>query len=190
MALPIDEVLCCDCMDPEVGLPSLPAGCVDAVITDPPYAEVARDYGRWTEDEWAAMMHAVVGEVRRVLKPTGSAMFVLQPNSEKVGKMRPWLPVRVRATVVGVATHVVYSGFISKISVNPHINVREAYLYCTDGMDLLARQMVTQDGNTRTTMNDGTAIGRVLDASGWPSTKRSIDTDGGNIVQYPATVEF
>jgi hypothetical protein len=29
--------------------------------------------------------------VRRVLKPTGSAVFVLQPNSEKVGKMRPWL---------------------------------------------------------------------------------------------------
>jgi len=106
------------------------------------------------------------------------------------GKIRPWLPVRVRATVVGVATHVVYTGFISKISVNPHIDVQEAYLYCTDGMDLLARQVVTQDGNSRTTMNDGSAVGRVLDASGWPSTKRSIDTDGGEIVKYPATVEF
>ena len=40
MTLPpelLDRILCADCMDPEVGLPSLPDGCVDAVITDPPY---------------------------------------------------------------------------------------------------------------------------------------------------------
>ena len=30
--LPIDEVICADCMDPVRGLPSLPDGCVDAVI--------------------------------------------------------------------------------------------------------------------------------------------------------------
>jgi hypothetical protein len=33
----------------------------------------------------------VVPEVRRVLKPKGSAVFVLQPNSERAGKLRPWL---------------------------------------------------------------------------------------------------
>jgi len=27
---------------------SMPDKSVDAVITDPPYAEVKRDYGRWT----------------------------------------------------------------------------------------------------------------------------------------------
>jgi len=37
MSLPIDTVLNCDCMDPERGLPSLPDGCVNAVITDPPF---------------------------------------------------------------------------------------------------------------------------------------------------------
>ena len=106
------------------------------------------------------------------------------------GKIRPWLPIRVRATVAGVGTYTVYTGFISRIRVNPHPDVQEAYLYCTDGMDLLARQMVTQDGNTRTTMCDGEAVGKVLDASGWPAAKRSIDVDGGDIVKYPATVEF
>ena len=35
--LPIDEVICADCMDEEVGLPSLPEGSVDLVLTDPPY---------------------------------------------------------------------------------------------------------------------------------------------------------
>lgn len=71
-------------------LPGLPSGSVDSVITDPPYPEISRAYGRMTEAEWHAMMRRVVPEVRRVLKPTGSAVFVLQPNSRKVGSMRPW----------------------------------------------------------------------------------------------------
>jgi DNA modification methylase len=72
-------------------LRALPDASVDAVITDPPYPEISRDYGRLTEAEWHDLMRSVVGEVRRVLKPSGSAVFVLQPNWERVGRMRPWL---------------------------------------------------------------------------------------------------
>jgi len=72
-------------------LPTLEAGSVDAVVTDPPYAEIDRDYGRMTEPEWHAMMDVVVPECRRCLCKDGSAVFVLQPNSERVGRMRPWL---------------------------------------------------------------------------------------------------
>lgn len=72
-------------------LATLPAESVDAVVTDPPYAEVDRDYGRLTEAEWRSLMDAVVPEVRRVLKPRGSAVFILQPTSERVGRMRAWL---------------------------------------------------------------------------------------------------
>jgi DNA modification methylase len=77
-----------DCLDI---LPTLPAASVDCVITDPPYPEIDRDYGRMTEAAWAEMMHALVPEVRRVLKPQGSAVFILQPNSERMGRMRLWL---------------------------------------------------------------------------------------------------
>lgn len=72
-------------------LPILADASVDAVITDPPYPEIDREYGRWTEVEWWDLMMGVCREVRRVLKPTGSAVFVLQPNSEHVGRMRGWL---------------------------------------------------------------------------------------------------
>jgi DNA modification methylase len=73
-------------------LPTLEAGSVDAVITDPPYPHIKRDYGYWTTEEWwALIVEGVIPQVRRVLKPTGSAVFILQPNSEKVGKMRGWL---------------------------------------------------------------------------------------------------
>jgi len=106
------------------------------------------------------------------------------------GKMRPWLPVRVRATVTGGAAIDFYTGFISRISVNPLIDVQEAYLYCTDGMDLLARNMIAVDKTERSMVTDGAAIGYVLDNAGWPASKRTIDIDGGAIVNYPSTTEF
>lgn len=64
---------------------------VDAVITDPPYPEISRPYGRLTEAEWWELMRDVVRETRRVLKPRGSAVFILQANQEYVGRTRPWL---------------------------------------------------------------------------------------------------
>ena len=77
-----------DCLEV---LPTLAAGSVDCVVTDPPYPCIKRAYGTWTEEEWWALMRPVVAEVRRVLAPTGSAVFVLQANQEKVGRTRPWL---------------------------------------------------------------------------------------------------
>lgn len=72
-------------------MPKLRANSVDAIISDPIYAEVSREYGRISEAKWHDLMQAVVIESRRVLKPTGSAVFIFQPNYEKIGKMRIWL---------------------------------------------------------------------------------------------------
>jgi DNA modification methylase len=77
--------------DCRVLLPDLPSGIVDFVLTDPPYPCIKRDYGIWTEAEWFDLMRAVVPEVRRVLRPHGSAVFIVQPGSDGVGKMRPWV---------------------------------------------------------------------------------------------------
>lgn len=76
-----------DCHDV---LPSMASASIDAVITDPPYPEVNRPYGRLTVKEWFDLMRAVVVQTRRVLRPHGSAVFILQPNSERVGRVRPW----------------------------------------------------------------------------------------------------
>lgn len=72
-------------------LPSIPSASVDLVLCDPPYPAIKRDYGCMTEADWMDMMQEVVRQSRRILKPSGSAVFILQPNSEKVGKMRLWL---------------------------------------------------------------------------------------------------
>ena len=72
-------------------LKKLRAKSIDLILTDPPYPEIDREYGRLTEVEWHDLMHAVVNEGRRVLKPTGSMVIILQPNFEKIGQMRVWL---------------------------------------------------------------------------------------------------
>jgi hypothetical protein len=72
-------------------LKKIPTASIDAIITDPIYPCVNREYGKISEAEWHDLMRTVVTECRRVLKPKGSAVFVLGPNSEKVGKMRLWL---------------------------------------------------------------------------------------------------
>lgn len=77
--------------DALAALRSLPDACLDSVVSDPPYAEVDRPYGRLTEAAWFDLMREVVRECRRVLKPRGSAVFVVQPNSERVGRLRPWV---------------------------------------------------------------------------------------------------
>ena len=64
---------------------------IDCVITDPIYPEVNRPYGRISEDKWHCMMRTVVTECRRVLKRNGSMVVILQPNNDRVGKMRLWL---------------------------------------------------------------------------------------------------
>ena len=72
-------------------LKTIPSQSVDTIITDPIYPEVSREYGRISGDDWHGLMRAVVGESRRILKPKGSAVFVLQPNYESLGRMRLWL---------------------------------------------------------------------------------------------------
>ena len=82
------EVINSDCLE---ALSEFPDASIDAVITDPPYPEISRPYGRMTEAEWHKLMEGVIHETRRILKPEGSAVFILQPNSKHVGEMRLWL---------------------------------------------------------------------------------------------------
>lgn len=82
------EIINGDCLKV---LPSIPDTSIDAIISDPPYPEIARDYGKLSEQDWQSLMDEVVTHAKRVLKPQGSAVFILQPNYRHVGEMRLWL---------------------------------------------------------------------------------------------------
>lgn len=111
--------------------------------------------------------------------------------------MRPWLPVKVVALgikdflneTVDDFTEVIpiYYGYVSSIRVNPHPSILSASFYCTDGTDLLARQIITQNPANKEICDDGRAVEKILDAAGWNLNRRRIDRSGGNdLLAYPA----
>ena len=111
-------------------------------------------------------------------------------DADLAGKIRPWLPIRVRAYHLGAYT-VEYTGFIERISIDPALAIQSVIFYCTDGTDLLARQLITQDPNDKEVCSDGEAMHKILDAGGWPRAKRDIDTDGGDdLLDYPASTSY
>jgi len=104
------------------------------------------------------------------------------------GRLRPWIPVTLTADHDG-NTYTVYTGYISRISVYPSLSKQEAVIRCTDGMDLLARNMVTLDKDDRTAQNEGTALDALLTQAGWPAALRDLDVDSGDSIDYPAVYE-
>ena len=46
--------------------------------------------GTITEEKWHELMESVLRECRRIVKPQGSVVVVIQPNYEVVGRMRLW----------------------------------------------------------------------------------------------------
>jgi len=102
------------------------------------------------------------------------------------GKIRPMLPIRLRIKH-NDQWRPQFFGFITRISVNPVVGKERVILYCTDGTDLLARQIITQDFRNKARMSDGEAVEKVLDAAGWSTERRDIDKDGGDeLLSYPA----
>lgn len=111
-------------------------------------------------------------------------------DADLTGKIRPWLPIRVRAYHLGAYT-TLYTGFIERISLNPALSVQSTVFYCTDGTDLLARQLITQDPEDKEICSDGQAMHKILDGAGWPRTKRAIDMDGGDdLLAYPTSTSY
>jgi len=111
-------------------------------------------------------------------------------DANLTGKIRPWLPIRVRAYHLA-AYSVQFTGFIARISIDPALAVQSVAFYCTDGTDLLARQLISQDPTDKEVCSDGEAAHKILDAAGWPRSKRSIDLDGGDdLLDYPASTVY
>jgi hypothetical protein len=146
------------------------------------------NFNGWTRGEDTDEGNSPAGTHTLHLKPGLHAKYSLyNAGGELYGKLRPWLPIRIRATHNSV-TYTVFTGYIDSIKVNPSPGVQSVEITVTDGADLLARQLITQDYDNRESMSDGDAVNAILDAAGWSSTQRNIDTDGGDdLLNYPQT---
>lgn len=74
----IDRIYCGDCLQVLKGLPE---ECIDSVVTSPPYAmQRGNLYGGIPEKEYPDWTVAWMGEVMRVLKPTGSVLINIREH--------------------------------------------------------------------------------------------------------------
>lgn len=82
----LGQMYCGDSID---YMRAMPAGCVDLVVTSPPFALVRKkDYGNEAAERYVTWFEQFAHEVKRVLKDTGS--FVIDIG----GSWLPGLPVR------------------------------------------------------------------------------------------------
>ena len=122
--LPVGRVVTGDCgrtMD------RWPAASVDAIVTSPPYPRIRREYGRWTELEWLRWMRAVVRSARRVVKPGGSMLFVVGPNSRAAGVLAPW-PYQFVMDLFAADMNLVQDAYWVKVCRPPTAAIARGYL--------------------------------------------------------------
>jgi len=124
-----------------------------------------------------------------VLENSSAKYYPTATTGEYVGHVRLWLPVKVEA-VYATVTYPLYYGYINRITAYPIKSKQEIYFYATDGIDLLAKTIVTQDMDHKVVKDDGLATEDVLTAAGWNTDRQLIDHDGGDITNFPNTYEF
>jgi len=150
-------------------------------------ADDSANYIDWNRGKEREQGNAPAATLNLKMKPGLCAKYSPWTTGVYAGKIRPWLPIRVRA-IIGVLDPIpVYAGFISRITIVPHRDIQSVSFYCTDGTDLLARQIVAQDSSNKIACSGGEAMGKILDAAGWSSSRRNIDESGGNEIAYPNT---
>jgi hypothetical protein len=102
--------------------------------------------------------------------------------------IRLWLPIKIVATHL-LIDYPLYYGYICGYAASPLNSNQDIYIYATDGMDVLAKQIVIQNMDSKLAMSDGAAIIAVLDAAGW-GTRRIIDLTGEDIIRMPETFAY
>jgi site-specific DNA-methyltransferase (adenine-specific) len=64
-------------------LPTFPEGCIDLVVTSPPYADSrVSTYGGIHPDKYVEWFLPVTSELKRILKPTGSFVLNIKERAD------------------------------------------------------------------------------------------------------------
>lgn len=103
------------------------AHSIDAIITSPPYPRIKRPYGRWTESQWLRWMRDVIGAANRLLKPSGSMVFVIGPNFRHAGSLAPW-PYRFILDIFEIGLNIIQDAYWIKANRMPMGQVRRGLM--------------------------------------------------------------
>jgi hypothetical protein len=132
---------------------------IDDISVDVKHLRISRGKDKDSNTYPAATLEMVLENSSGKYYPTATAGTL-------VGKVRLWLPVKVEATYATVV-YPLYYGYINRITAYPIKSKQDIYFYATDGIDLLAKTIVTQDMDHKVVMNDGEATSSVLNAASW-----------------------
>ncbi len=122
--LKANRVITGDCVK---AMGRLPAMSIDAIVTSPPYPRIKRPYGVWTEAQWLTWMREVVVAGDRLLKPKGSMVFIIGPNSRKIGSLAPW-PYQFVLDVFGLGLNVIQDAYWVKVCRIPMAQTRRGLM--------------------------------------------------------------
>jgi hypothetical protein len=113
----------------------------------------------------------------------------LNPASPYYNLLTPMRKVQITATY-GITTYPIFAGYITSYSTTTPKDVGEV-VYTTitavDGFRLAQNAQISTVASSTAGQTSGTRIGKLLDAIGWPSSMRDIDTGQTTVQADPGT---
>jgi hypothetical protein len=125
----------------------------------------------------------------RIIDQTG-AFNPMNPASPYTGLLNPMRKVTITATWNGT-TYPIFAGYITSFDTTTPKDVGEVVyttIQAVDGFRLFQNAQITSVASTSAGQTSGTRIAKLLDAVGWPSGMRDIDTGQTTLQADPGTL--
>jgi hypothetical protein len=125
----------------------------------------------------------------RIIDQTG-AFNPMNPASPYAGLLNPMRKVTITATY-GTTTYPIFAGYITSFDTTTPKDVGEVVyttIQAVDGFRLFQNAQITSVASTSAGQTSGTRIAKLLDAVGWPSGMRDIDTGQTTLQADPGTL--
>lgn len=147
----------------------------------------------WTDvTDWVQAVSASRGVQEELGRPEAGTCNVVFDNSDRrfdpTYTSSPYYPyvtplrrIRVRAYFNGV-NYPLFTGYVERWPVQWRQNTSQVQVQCVDGFAVLANAKLPAD--TYPAETTGARIRRVLDAIGWDTTKRRIDTGQSQVLEH------
>jgi hypothetical protein len=125
----------------------------------------------------------------RIIDQTG-AFNPMNPASPYYNLLTPMRKVTITATY-GTTTYPIFAGYITSYDTTTPKDVGEVVyttIQAVDGFRLFQNAQITSVASTSAGQTSGTRIAKLLDAVGWPSGMRDIDTGQTTLQADPGTL--
>jgi hypothetical protein len=125
----------------------------------------------------------------RIIDQTG-AFNPMNPASPYYNLLTPMRKVTITATY-GTTTYPIFAGYITSYDTTTPKDVGEVVyttIQAVDGFRLFQNAQITSVASTSAGQTSGTRIAKLLDAVGWPSGMRDIDTGQTTVQADPGTL--